>query len=341
MTSRPAISIYFPSPINYLADRFTMPIGGAETAVLRISEALARRGIRAEIIDSEQKSFSGNEVLVVKRFPEAVVKLRPQFSKIYFWSPDDIAHGSLAPLRNPKKLAAFNEAVDGVIAISQFQRQRLISIGVEETKVIPSRYGVPSRMFAKRDALPEKICIYTSSPKRGLTQIPQIWRRVQCLLPESQLWVYSSMSTYRKDESEFHDLYRELQQMRNVTYFGAVPWSQLKCALQKARVFLYPNTLNETSSIATLEAIAAGCVVVATEKGALPESAMDNIMIRVRADTESFLSAFASWAVRLLMDDSLFRMMSLRNQLNSRLRDWDVIAEEWEYILKLERRSVS
>jgi glycosyltransferase involved in cell wall biosynthesis len=329
------ISFFFPSPIDYLRDQFNKPIGGAETAILRLGEALRSIDIKVEIINSEKGVFKYSNVLIVTRFPLAVLKYRPYFKGVYFFSPDDINHGSFAPLLNPANLALFNQAVDGVISISNYQYQRFVTLGINETKLLQSRYGVQVSDFPKRSVIPQPICIYTSSPKRGLDMLTLIWPKVYQLVPQARLWICSSMATYRKDDSPYKSLYDQLRSLPNTNYFGSVKWSLLVRALCEARVFLYPNTFNETASVATLEAVAAGCAVVTTSTGALPESAKDNILIAPRADVLSYINAFAKWTVRLLTDDQLFQIISERNQLYAQIYDWALIAKEWKRMLRL------
>ncbi len=330
------VSFFFPSPISYLKEGlFDQPLGGAEVCILRMSDALRSRGVQVEIIDSEKGIFRYHDTLIVKRFPLAVLKYRPFFRLVYFWSPDDTNHGSLAPLLNAETLNAFNRAVDGVITISNYQYQRFVGLGVTEIKLLPSRSGVHIIDFPKRSVIPRPICIYTSSPKRGLQLLPLIWPKVYAAVPQAHLWVYSSMATYRKDDKPYEQLYEQIKALPNTNYFGSVKWSLLARALSEARVFLYPNTFYETASLATLEAVAAGCVVVTTCAAALEESAKGNILVAPRIDPVSFVDAFASWTIRLLTDDQLYKAIAERNQMYAQMHNWHSIAAEWETMLGL------
>jgi glycosyltransferase involved in cell wall biosynthesis len=327
------ISFYFPSPINYLKDRFEKPIGGAETALLHMSKALCLAGVEVEIIANDNSSFNFHDVLIVKRFPLVILKYRSAFRAVYFWSPDDSNHGSLAPLYNPENLEKFNQAVDGVFTISHYQYQKFAALGIKETKLIPSRYGINIKDFKERDLKPTKICIYTSSPKRGLELLPQIWPKIHSEVPDATLWVYSSMQTYRKDDSPYEELYNKIRKLPNTTYFGSIKWDQLVRTLSRTRLLLYPNIFEETSSLCTLEAVAAGCAVITSSIGALPESAKDNIFITPFSNPIKYINVFADWAIKILTDDNLFNVISQRNQKQALTFDWKQIATEWLQII--------
>lgn len=65
-----------------------------------------------------------------------------------------------------------------------------------------------------------------------------------------------------------------LAEMDGVSCQGALPPLAYASALQAAQILLYPSyALQDTCAIVLLEAMAAGCLVVPTGLGALPETA--------------------------------------------------------------------
>lgn len=330
-----SLSIYFPSPINYLADGLNLPLGGAEKAVLFLSTALAAHGVQVEVSSKTHATFTHSETLLVQRFPLAVKRYRPAFRSVYFSSPDDTSHGAIAALRNTQNLAEFNQLVDGVLAISNYQAQRLVELGIEERKIMPFRWGVDTRSFPVRSSLPEPVCIYTSSPRRGLHLLLDIWPVINAAVPTARLWLYSSMRTYRKSDRTHEGLYARLRTLPNTTVHEPVGQAELVTALSRARVLLYPNTYNETASLAVMEAVAAGCAVVTADAGALPETALGNVFVGARRDPQSLIHAYADRTIDLLTNDNLFLAISKRNQLRAQYSDWTRVAEELIILLKL------
>jgi hypothetical protein len=66
-------------------------------------------------------------------------------------------------------------------------------------------------------------------------------------------------------------------------------------------VLAYPNSYPETSCIAVLEAMAAGCVVVTSERGALPETSAGFARLDpVEGHREAYVEWFAAETVQAL-----------------------------------------
>ena len=117
--------------------------------------------------------------------------------------------------------------------------------------------------------------IYTSTPWRGLKVLAEVWERLD--RSDVELVVYSGTKIYGQ---EFHDrehpkfvpIYNKLKRLPGVTYIDYAPNEEIRQALQSAHILAYPNTWEETSCLAAMEALTAGCKVVTTIYGALPET---------------------------------------------------------------------
>jgi glycosyltransferase involved in cell wall biosynthesis len=60
--------------------------------------------------------------------------------------------------------------------------------------------------------------------------------------------------------------------MKNVYYKGFAMNQAVRKSLQTSHILAYPSTFPETSCLAAIEAGAAGCKIVTTDFGALPET---------------------------------------------------------------------
>jgi UDP-glucose:(glucosyl)LPS alpha-1,2-glucosyltransferase len=116
--------------------------------------------------------------------------------------------------------------------------------------------------------------IYHTTPHRGLELLVPVFIELTQLFPNMHLEVFSSFNAYGwperdKPYKEAFDLCREHPQ---ITYHGFQPNAVVRQALERAHIFAYPSIWTETSCIAAIEAFAAGCDVVTSTLGALPET---------------------------------------------------------------------
>lgn len=117
--------------------------------------------------------------------------------------------------------------------------------------------------------------IYTSTPWRGLKVLAAVWERLN--RSDVELVVYSGTKIYGQ---EFHDrehpkfvpIYDKLKNLPGVTHIDYATNKEVRQALRSAHIMAYPNTWEETSCLSAMEALVAGCKVVTTSYGALPET---------------------------------------------------------------------
>lgn len=117
--------------------------------------------------------------------------------------------------------------------------------------------------------------IYTSTPNRGL----QILLDALDIMgrKDIEVVVFSSDIIYGKGYADMmrgrHDnLFNRCKKSPIITYMGYATNKAVRRALQKAHILAYPSIYEETSCLAAIEAGAAGCQIVTTEYGALPET---------------------------------------------------------------------
>ena len=94
--------------------------------------------------------------------------------------------------------------------------------------------------------------------------------------PTVSLNIFSSFDHYppnnehRLDRS-WYEFYESCRSMLGVNYIGNVSQKLLARTLRTTLALFFPSTLPEVSSICIMEAMAAGCVVISSGLGALPE----------------------------------------------------------------------
>ncbi len=123
-----------------------------------------------------------------------------------------------------------------------------------------------------------------------------------------------------------------------------MPQTVLAEALAEADILAYPNTFAETSCISVMEAMAAGCLVVTTKLGALPETtagfavlmdAFANVVPMAREFAKVLVSAIRAARERPdQFEDGLRRQQAHARSAYS----WAARALEWERALEQLRR---
>ena len=117
--------------------------------------------------------------------------------------------------------------------------------------------------------------IYHTTPHRGLGLLYPIFDALSKQHDNIELDVYSSFKIYgweQRDEP-YKALFDQLKQHPKIRYHGSVSNKEVRKALQSAHIFAYPSIWQETSCIALIEAMSAGCLCVHPNYAALPETA--------------------------------------------------------------------
>jgi glycosyltransferase involved in cell wall biosynthesis len=115
--------------------------------------------------------------------------------------------------------------------------------------------------------------IYTSMPNRGLEILLNAFDIIN--RNDVELVVYSSDIIYGMGYARSVDheqLFYRCKKHPNIVYKGYAMNQAVRKALQSAHILAYPSIYEETSCLAAIEAGAAGCEIVTTNLGALPET---------------------------------------------------------------------
>lgn len=231
-------------------------MGGTELLLSHLTRALPALAQRVQIVCSrpEQVTLDSD---------------RPRLLWLHD-HPHDPASGCL-------KDRAYRAQFNALVFVSHWQQaqyHRVLGIPYSEGLVI--RNGVPrlTPVLPKPDADGPLQCIYTSAPDRGLALLATA---ADALARERRDWVlhvYSSLRLYGWDEADrrFEPLYEALRANPCVRYHGARPNAEVRDALLRAHVWVYPSTVPETSCLAAQEALMAGCLGITSGLGGLPET---------------------------------------------------------------------
>jgi glycosyltransferase involved in cell wall biosynthesis len=117
--------------------------------------------------------------------------------------------------------------------------------------------------------------IYHTTPWRGLVLLLKVFKKLN--LENVELNVCSSTKIYGKKfdnalGKNYEKIFNECKDTKNVNYYDFLHNNKIIDLLKKMHIFSYPSIWHETSCIAAIESMAAGCEVVTTNLGALFET---------------------------------------------------------------------
>ena len=188
--------------------------------------------------------------------------------------------------------------------------------------------------------------IYHTTPWRGLALLLKVFKNLN--LKNVELNVCSSTIIYGKKFDSvlgktYESIFNECKNTKNVNYFGFLDNKKIIQMLKKMHIFSHPSIWPETSCIAAIESMAAGCEVVTTDLGALSETC-SSFGTFVNFD-RNFDSLEKKYSEVLL--NSIKNFWSNENQNKLKLQretinatySWDVRSIEWKNFFDDARKS--
>jgi glycosyltransferase involved in cell wall biosynthesis len=168
------------------------------------------------------------------------------------------------------------DAVDAFVFVSEWQRTNFLKVrGLPPDKCHVIRNatevnGPPAQWANPTPWRPR--CAYISTPERGLSVLLDAWELLD--EPRAELHVWSSFRLWRGQNKDagYHALLARAARLPGVIYHGIRPNAEVRGALHEMHILAYPCIVPETSCLAAIEAMAAGCRVIVPSLGGLPET---------------------------------------------------------------------
>jgi glycosyltransferase involved in cell wall biosynthesis len=177
--------------------------------------------------------------------------------------------------------------------------------------------------------------IYTSMPNRGLEVLLDAFEIMD--RNDVELTIYSSTIIYGKDyrDDKAQALFNRAKTMKNVIYKGYAMNAAVRKALQEHHILAYPSIFEETSCLAAIEAGAAGCKIVTTNYGALPETCSDWATHIDYTDNKKELAGKYAEVLNKTIDNYWDECYNIENQSNwfNTTYSWQNRAIEWKSFL--------
>lgn len=330
-------------------------LGGTETAVIRVAQGLVRFGYRVTVYgEVEDCEFDGVTFTHYSRMDPAKRRLAviagrfPEFfdspfnaRKTMLWMQDPHYYDRLTPRRseNIDYFLALNDwHFEHFSEIYPFTREklRLISNGIElDYFTHPRGDGAKGAQAERR-----KRVVSTSSPTRGIDILLELWPRIRARVPDAELAycyaeTYDNLADIRPRLAEHRNHIRELTDAtEGTTALGSLSQPEVAKLLLTSLVWAHPSwdtpagqPFLETSPVASLEAQAAGCVVVASNWGGLQGTVKVGCLIDAEPPGERWRSAFVDKIVDGLINPETQAWAQMRGPKAVAGLNWHNVAE--------------
>lgn len=259
------------------------------------------------------------------------------FSKpTIYWNQLSYDQEAIKFLNDPEWI----DKIDRFVFVSHWQSERfrqMFNIPGYKTHVFKNAcINVDLRKPGKRDKV--KLC-YTSTPWRGLHILLKAWEILQP--KDCELHIFSSCQIYGKDfaksDSQYQELYDKCNELPGVVYRGSIANKELRKELPEFDILAYPNTFEETSCIAVIEALCAGLRVVTSNLGALPETTegwarMYPYLTNPDLHAQTF-AKILSEEIELMRENKLEEHLNNQVTIYNQRWSWDYRIKEWETYL--------
>ena len=348
----------------------TQPSGGTETAIVYTSEAMVRAGARVTVwCNTEEESevegvtylpCDGFEaraadveldaLVIVRHLGALMAPVRTR--SVFYWSHDNLdqpfMHGAFRFFEERAgertmvcclHLGEVMEHIDAVFAVSRWQGGVIADrLGVNPARIDVIGNGLQPGLFDAEVRLTAKkpIILYSLPPDRGMLPLLEIFAKASPRLQDAELHLYSRSTIYGASDEEdlrlYGGVYELAQQIPGVKHFDPVRQEELARAMERASIYAYPTSTEETFCISILEAQAAGTIPISSVCGAIPERitpGVDGFLIPGDPYDEEYQRRFVDKLARLMHDADLRRTMaaSARAKAHSAEYTYDAVAQ--------------
>ena len=231
----------------------------------------------------------------------------------------------------------FVDKLDWIVFNSNWNFEKFVyQFNIPESKSIVIRNAIEAIDLKEKPK--NKInLVYHTTPWRGLLHLLKIFKKLN--LENVELNVCSSTIIYGKKFNsmigkQFENLFDECKNTKNVNYFGYMPNDEIIELLKKMHIFSHPSIWPETSCIAAIESMAAGCEVVTTNLGALYETCSPfGTFVNFDKDFSNLEKRFSKVlknSIENFWSPSNQKKLLIQKEAINMIYNWKVRANEWK-----------
>ena len=231
---------------------------------------------------------------------------------------------------------------DKLVFVSNYQKtQYELAYGLKPSETILLKNCIdPIEAHEKPDTDEQINMIYHTTPHRGLDILVPVFEELCNHFDNITLDVYSSFNIYGWGErdADYEQLFERCRQHPKINYHGYQPNEVVREALKKAHIFAFPSIWPETSCIAAMEAMSAGCLIVCPDFAALPETtagfAMSYTMHQdPNVHANVFVQVLAA-AIQKIDDPSMKNRLEFQKAYADGFYSWDTRVAQWDGLIR-------
>lgn len=317
-------------------------LGGAETVSVEIASGFAKLGwdvyffgylpkgnrvlegvkfinygedYRLYEIFGEYRDLEFDACLCVHAYP---VKTLLGFENIkrFFLIPQDMSF-----IEHRVKPYFINKYMDGVVCLSDYQKNAYMQWGISEKKLAKIPYGIDTDRYRPLSVRNFKRLMFAGATikAKGIDLLLEAFKRLKKSLPDLELHIYGDATLWGSAEGV-----KVSEYLPGVFFYGKVSKEEIIRAYGESALCVIPTVpelYQESLPRSSLEAQACGCPVVGTKSGGLPETflngktgflveplSVDNLarVIENAIKKEDTLKAMSEEAVKFIKENFSF-----------------------------------
>jgi glycosyltransferase involved in cell wall biosynthesis len=313
---------------------------GSELALLALVDRLkVRHDVKLFTVMAEFKDYhhlmvdhndyidNTYDILLIHRYINFYVYFPIRAKKVFIWVHDVCLHSSYQGRVFPYAGHDFlqNVKYDKIVLQTEWHRKRFLEYYPTLTKNEIIGNGIETKYYTKDVQKVPFRFIYTSSPKRGLTYLMNVFPKIREVYPDAELHIFRDLNEATPEQLK---ILNDGCDKGMFVYGGALSNQELADEFLQAEVWLYPTDFTETYCISAVEAQAAGCLCVCSRLAGLIETVGDRGIL--------LESVYGSKEYDVELLQALERVFKDKNEYSGKARtwglqqDWDNRAKMWE-----------
>ncbi len=318
----------------------TQGLGGVETAVVGLSEALAKLGHTITVYTTTSQPIihkgvawqpitdvitANADVIIIcnhaHRF-NALPKITAKRAHKIVWLHNPLQVEKA--IRKGEFLPMLQHRPD-VVFLGEYLRKRTSCVLPFKHRYVIG-YGI-SEPFLTTPPLPlaqrKNRAIWVSQPQRGLKETLVLWKtQVLPAVPDAEFHLFGrNLQDCNMNEEELKNC--------NIVLHPRATKQQLADFYANAKLLFYPGARDETFCLAAAEAQCMGVPVVTCGIGSLAERVTHHENGLIAKEDAPFAQA----AIDVLTNDVLWQQLSTGALKQRNLLNWDAIAEQWQELI--------